>query len=211
MPKICASRVAVMLVSLAASGCLASIPARQPAGPSLTESVNARVKELGAFPWTGRRPLTWADFQGQLPRESPAAAETAYTLLHGVRCTGAAFEFRVVAAFRPDHSWVRPDILKRPTDSARALRHEQTHFDLTEVHARRLRRYFTELVAPCRTSNSDLSDVAERYVRDEANAQAQYDGETDHGRKAAEQLRWDKEVDGQLLSTTRFIAQGNGK
>jgi hypothetical protein len=204
-------RFAILVAAAATCGCLASLPARTPVGPSLAESINARVKELGAFAWMARRPLAWADFKGQPPRESPAAAETAYTLLHGVRCTGSAFEYRVVAAFRPDHSWVRPEILKRPADSARALRHEQTHFDLTEVHARRLRRYFTELVAPCRTTNSDLSEVAERFVKDEANAQARYDGETDHGRKSAEQARWDKDVDGQLFSTAGYTAQGNGK
>ena len=48
-------------------------------------------------------------------------------------------------------------------------------------------------------------------VRDEANAQAQYDKETDHGRRAAEQVRWDKEVDGQLFSTSKFTLPGNGK
>jgi hypothetical protein len=204
-------RLLIVLAALVTASCLASVPSRAPAGPSLTESINGRVKEMGAFPWGLKRPLVWTDFKGDPPRESPAAAETAYTLLHGVRCTGSTFEYRVVAAFRPDHSWVRPEILKRPTDSARALRHEQTHFDLTELHARRLRRYFMELVAPCKSSQGDLSQVAERYVRDEANAQAQYDRETDHGRKPAEQIRWDKDVDSQLFSTSKFMAQGNGK
>lgn len=204
-------RLVVALAAFVTAGCLASMPTRTAAGPSLTESINNRVKELGAFPWGLKRPLVWADFTGDPPRESPAAAETGYSLLHGVRCTGSVFEYRVVAAFRPDHSWVRPEILKRPTDSARALRHEQTHFDLTELHARRLRRYFMELVAPCKSSQGDLSQVAERYVHDEANAQAQYDRETDHGRKPTEQSRWDKDVDSQLFSTSKFMAPGNGK
>lgn len=204
-------RLLVALAAVIVSGCLASMPTKAPAGPSLTESINSRVTELGAFPWGAKRPLVWADFKGDPPRESPAAAETAYALLHGVRCTGSVFEYRVLAAFRPDHSWVRPEILKRPADSARALRHEQTHFDLTELHARRLRRYYMELVAPCRTSSGDLSDVAERYISDEANAQAQYDRETDHGRKPAEQLKWDKDVDSQLFTTSKFTSQGNGK
>ena len=209
------SRVAALIAAVFTAGCLASMPTKQPAGLTLTESINTRVRDAGAFPWSSKRPLAWTDFKGQPPRESPAAAETAYILLHGVQCAGSAagsaFEYRVVAAFRPDHSWVRPEILKRPADSARALRHEQTHFDLTEVHARRLRRYFMELVAPCKSSNGDLSQVAERYVRDEANAQTKYDDETDHGRKAPEQARWDKEVDSQLFATTRYISPGNGR
>ena len=142
----------------------------------------------------------------------PAAAETGYTLLHGVRCTASAFGYRVVAAFRPDYSWSRPEILKRPADSAAAPRDEQTHFDYPEVHARRLRRALLELVAPCRTSNSDLSDVAQRYVRDEAcTPRRNTNGETDHGRKTAEQTRWDKEVDGQLTALGRYSSPGNAK
>ncbi len=204
------ARWLIGLVAMAVSGCLASLPTAAPPGPSLTETINTRIRELGAFAWTPKRPLTWKDFRGRTPRESPAAAETAYTLLHGVRCVGTAFEFRVVAAFRAEESWVRADLLQRPAESARALRHEQTHFDLAEVHARRLRRYFTELVAPC-ASNADLSGAAGRFVRDEANAQAQYDNETDHGRKPSEQARWDKDVDDQLFSMSRFTAPGNGK
>jgi hypothetical protein len=204
-------RLLVLSAALAVSGCLASLATAMAAGPTLTESINARVKELGAFAWTPKRPLTWKDFRGRTPRESPAAAETAYTLLHGVRCVGTAFEFRVVAAFRSEESWVRADLLQRPAEGARALRHEQTHFDLAEAHARRLRRYFSELVAPCRGSNDDLSDAADRFVRDEAAAQAQYDSETDHGRKPAEQSRWDEDVDSQLFSTSRFTAPGNGR
>jgi hypothetical protein len=124
---------------------------------------------------------------------------------------GSAFEYRVVAAFRPDHSWVRPEILKRPADSARALRHEQTHFDLTEVHARRLRRYFMELVAPCKSSNGDLSQVAERYVATRPTRRRNTTAKPTTAARRPEQARWDKEVDSQLFATTRYISPGNGR
>ena len=190
------------------AGCLASMPTKQPAGPTLTESINTRVRDAGAFPWSSKRPLAWTDFKGQPPRESPAAAETAYILLHGVQCAGSAagsaFEYRVVAAFRPDHSWVRPEILKRPADSARALRHEQTHFDITEVHARRLRRYYAELMAPCRIASGDLAAAAGRIGRDEKAAQAQYDAETDNGRTAAQQTHWDRDIAAQLTALAKY-------
>jgi len=111
----------------------------------------------------------------------------------------------VVAAFRPKDSWVRPTVLRTPADSARALKHEQTHFDLTEVHARRLRRYYSELMAPCRISTSDLAGAAERIGGDEKAAQAQYDAETANGRTVAQQTRWDKDVASQLVTLAKYV------
>ena len=63
-------------------------------------------------------------------------------------------------------------------ESARILRHEQTHFDLTEVYARRMRRFFEELYNPCGRPEEELPDVGERFVREEADAQRRYDNET---------------------------------
>ena len=197
--------LAAMLAACAAA-CVASTASRPASAPvqTLTQSIDAQMAKQEAFPWSLKRPLVWGDFKGEPPRSGGAAAETAYTLFYGARCTGQTFEFRVVAAFRPKESWVRPAILKRPSDSARALKHEQTHFDLAEVHARRMRRHFAELIAPCRVSTDDLSDIAERMVREENAAQEKYDAETDHSRVPAEQARWDKEVTNQLSALVKY-------
>ena len=95
-------------------------------------------------------------------------------------------------------------MLRSAADSARALRHEQTHFDIAEVHARRLRRYYAELMAPCRIASGDLAAAASRIGRDEKAAQVQYDAETDHGRIAAQQTRWDRDIAGQLTALTKY-------
>jgi len=204
MPRLFGPLAAIMLVSAAA--CVSSTVANPKAAPvqTLAQSIDAQLAKQEAFPWQLKRTLTWADFKGDPPRDGTAAAETAYTLLYGSQCRGQAFEFRVVAAFRPKESWVRPSILKRPPDSARALKHEQTHFDLAEVHARRMRRHFAELMAPCRVSTNDLSDIAERMVKEESAAQEKYDAETDHSRVPAEQARWDKEVTSQLSALVKW-------
>lgn len=198
------TRAAFALTAIAILAACATTARPRTVEPTLTETINAQLTKAQAFPWTVRRPLVWADFKGRPPDGGPAAAETAYTLFYGARCTGSKFEFRVMAAFRPEDSWVRPAVLKNPADNTRALRHEQTHFDLTEVHARRMRRYFAELMAPCRVSSGELEAMAERLVRDEKAAQDQYDAETDHGRTATQQARWNKEVADQLLTLSRF-------
>jgi hypothetical protein len=41
--------------------------------------------------------------------------------------------------------------------------------------------------------------------RVEKAAQARYDEETDNGRNPAQQARWDKEVDSQLVALAKFV------
>ena len=192
-------------IAIALTADCAGLPSRAPDGPTLTQSIDQEIAKHEGIVWAQRRPLTWPDFKAKPPAEvSAVAAETDYTLVHGARCTGKTFEFRVVAAFLPNDSWVKPSMLRTPAESARALRHEQTHFDLTEVHARQLRRYYAELIAPCRLESSDLAAAASRIGRDEKAAQAQYDAETDNGRAPAEQMRWDREIASQLVALAKY-------
>ncbi len=194
---------AIAVAALAA--CSVATSGRAPAGPTFQQTIDSQIAKDEAIAWAARRPLTWADFKGRPPADAgPVAAETAYAFIQGAGCRGSTFEFRVVAAFRPHASWVRPSIVRTPAASTLALRHEQTHFDLTEVHARRLRRTFAELIAPCRISTSDLEAEAARSGRAEKAAQARYDDQTDHGRTVAQQVQWDTDVASQLAALAKY-------
>lgn len=194
---------ASVLLGLAA-GC-GPVSVSQPPTQTLAQSIDSQVARQQALPWSAKRPLGWPDFRGTPPSGGTAVAETAYTLFHGASCTRSKFEFLVVAAFRPRDSWVKPSILKSPGDSARALGHEQTHFDIAELHARKMRRYFSEMMAPCRVPTDQLAAMAERFVRDEKAAQERYDDETSHSRDAVRQAAWDKDVASQLAGLGRFM------
>lgn len=202
------SRIALLAVATAiamVAGCRVTMPGRVPEGATLAQTIDEQVAKDESILWAQRRPLTWADFKAHPPADvGVVAAETAYSLIHGARCVGSKFEYRVVVVFRPNDSWVRRELLRTPAVTANALRHEQTHFDLTEVHARRLRRYYAELMAPCRISESDLSGSANRIGRDEKAAQAQYDSETANGRTMVQQTRWEKDVSAQLVALAKY-------
>jgi hypothetical protein len=196
------ARIQAACVLTAAIGC-ATTPSR-PAEPTPQQTIDTQLAKDSAIRWSARK-LVWTDFQGKPPdRNDQVAAETAYTILHGARCVGSTFDSVVVAAFRPRDSWVKMAMLRTPADNARALRHEQAHFDLAEVHARRIRRYYAELAAPCRLSTSDLAEAAKRMERDEKAAQEQYDAESDHGRNATQQARWEKTVATDLSGLAKF-------
>jgi hypothetical protein len=167
--------------------------------PTLTELIDSEVVAADAIPWAADRPLTWKDFRGAPPVEpGDEGARTAYSLFYGARCTGRRFEFRVQAAVLPRLSWVTPNVVKNPALSTRSLRHEQTHFNLSEVHARRMRKYFAELEQPCSNSEVELNALAQRFVRAEATAQSSYDQETNYGRTPAKQSEWEAETARQI-------------
>jgi hypothetical protein len=177
----------------------------QPGALSLAETVERALIAEGAMPWDGGRPLEWAAYTGRAPGDNgQEAASTSYDLVHGMRCTGQRFEFVVIAAFQPGESWVRPSVVADPAESQRMLQHERTHFDLTEVHARRMRRYFSQVLHPCSRPQEELQAALTHFIGEEAEAQARYDRETSYGRAADRQTAWNADVARLLASFAAF-------
>jgi hypothetical protein len=147
-----------------------------------------------AFAWSARRGLAWDDFQGSPPSVGAEGAKISYTLYSGWKCRGDVFEFRVIAGFRPRQSWVKAIVLNDSTQRRTVLGHEQTHFDLAEVYARRMQRAFGDLARPCAKTDAELSALAQRLAQEEKAEQRRYDAETDHGLLADQQGAWDRDV-----------------
>ena len=147
-----------------------------------------------AFPWSAARRLAWSDFQGSPPSEGSEGAKISYTLYSGWKCKGAVFEFRMIAAFRPRQSWVKAVVLNDSMQRRTVLGHEQTHFDLAEVHARRMQRAFGDLARPCARTDAELSALAQRLTQEEKAEQRRYDEETNHGLLADQQAAWSRDV-----------------
>jgi len=104
------------------------------------------------------------------------------------------FEFRVIAGFRPQQSWVKAIVLNDSTERRTVLGHEQTHFDLAEAHARRIKWAFGGLARPCAKTDAELSALAQRLAQQEKAEQRRYDDETNHGLLAAQQAAWSRDV-----------------
>ena len=141
----------------------------------------------------------WNDFQGPPPAEGPEGAKTTYALYTAWKCRGDAFEFRVVAGFQTGRSWVKPAVLRDTLQSRTILAHEQVHFDLAEVHARSMRRYFASLAGACRKSDAQLSAIVQRLEDETSAEQRRYDAETNHGLVTDRQAQW-------ALQTRRRLA-----
>ena len=199
-------RATLLVLTVVAAGCAPAANGKGTERLSLAAEVLRDVNAGGAVPWSSTRPLRWADFRGDVPAGRTESASTAYSLFYGMRCQGSRLEFLVTAAFLPDRSWVRPAVLTNPERSRRTLAHEQTHFDLSEFHARRMRKYFAELYDGCAQRDDLLRSSAERFIQDEAEAQARYDDETRYGVLENRQIVWDRYA-AEMLASLRSYGQ----
>ena len=191
------------LITLVLSGCGHGASSRPAAAlapkarsPALDDVLREDLTADSAFPWSAARRLRWSDFRGQPPPpgRGEEAAKTGYALFYAWKCRGEAFDFRVIAAFRPRQSWVKAVIMNDTAQNRSALGHEQTHFDLAEIHARKMRQSFNALPDACRKSDRELDALARRLLQEEKTEQQRYDAETEHGLRAAQQATWSREV-----------------
>jgi len=189
------------LISMALSGCGPGGSSRPPAAvtpkagsATLDDLLREDMTADSAFPWSAARRLRWSDFRARPPGQGEEGAKTGYALFYAWKCRGEAFEFRVIAAFRPRQSWVKAVIVNDSAQSRSALGHEQTHFDLTEMHARKMRQYFNALPEACRKTDRELTALARRLLQEEKTEQQRYDAETEHGLRAAQQATWSRDV-----------------
>src|SRR5262245_22807689 len=120
MGRLCRAVGLAGVIALGMASCVHEAPATPPS--SVFASIDHDLSGREAVQWSASRPLTWDDFRGVPPSGDPErVAETAYTLLHAVSCRGRVFQYRVVAAFLPRQSWVRPTVRTNATQSARSL------------------------------------------------------------------------------------------
>ena len=154
--------------------------------------------------WSAERKLTWDDFKARPPSGSLGGARAALGFGFTFGCRDNQLQVHVAARFHPQQSWVTYRIISSGLASRVGLQHEQTHFDLAEVYARRIRKYFRELKDPCPRSDAELEALAEPLFREEGAAQRRYDKETENGQLGGRQERWDKDVARQLGELSAF-------
>jgi Bacterial protein of unknown function (DUF922) len=153
-------------------------------------------KDKSTFPWSKDRPLTWDDFQGTpLPKEAGAITDAFLGIKPGKE--NGLFTY-FVAYFDKQKSWVaRRDSL--------GLVHEQAHFDIVEIFARKFNNEFKDFRISADDNTLNRQRVRMNEVIDEMyNKQIKYDKETDGYFNQKEQVRWNKWIKKQLDSIPKI-------
>jgi hypothetical protein len=150
--------------------------------------------------WNKDSLLTWDDFQGKAPATAATAAMTYTTIgLNTFDYTTTSYNVSIKAMFVKNKSWVQ---IKKATDYL--LKHEQLHFDIAELYARKLRKGLTE----GKFTSSQLSNQVTAMFKDYNSKleayQAKYDKETNHSRITEKQEQWESAVPKELLKLEAY-------
>lgn len=174
----------VLLLSFTPDAAAAPLNARNTA----TEASKAFVVEQVI--WSNERKLSWEDFKAQPDDANPHHALTAANLAVNAKCKDNKYTYVVNCVFLPRQSWSKNKV------SEKLLVHEQLHFDLTEVHARQLRRDLQQL--NCTTVKKSLNDVVSNAFAKWKAEQDTFDEDCRHGLDKSAQKHWANTIQARL-------------
>jgi len=148
--------------------------------------------------WKQGERLSWNDFRGRHRSHSQTVAIT-----HSGILVNSEFYFeenrvipKIHAVFDCKHSWVNPD---HSTDEE-LLNHEQKHFDISEIFARKLRKKLSQQQLNTKNYEHTVKRLYNETFESLNKFQDKYDHETHHGIDKETQAKWNKIVSEELES-----------
>lgn len=141
--------------------------------------------------WSEGQKLVWTDFDGLAERYSEHAALSVVGLESRMDFTAKEYQISIRTYFDKDESWSK-------TWTALLLTHEQGHFDLAEIHARKFRKQILEVIHAGRLTTSEFKALHESMMADLKNAQNEYDEATNFSMDYREQLKWKDQIKEEL-------------
>jgi hypothetical protein len=147
--------------------------------------------------WDEVKKLTWADYKSKPNPESDAAASTTTYLSVDYNITSTHFGFKVQSYFSKTRSWGL-----HKTDYI--LSHEQGHFDIAEVFARKLQKKLGEYKLNKKTYQNDLKKIYDGVTKEKSDAQNDYDRETNHSINKTKQAEWLKKIEEMLKEYANY-------
>lgn len=155
-------------------------------------------KENNEFiPWLHDRILIWEDFQCAPKRYTDAVASTSTSLGLAYQLKGGELTYEITCNFSKTKSWgsLKTDYI---------LAHEQGHFDITEIYARKLHHALAAYKFSAKTYQTDINRIYQKTVKEKENLQNMYDGQSDHSRNKKVQANWAQIINVLLMETEPY-------
>lgn len=143
------------------------------------------AKDADILYWNASQRLSWNDFAGE-PRfdYEGVSALTSSGIVHYKGCQDGIINYRVRAYFERKESWVKEEAL-----TTHHLRHEQLHFDITELFARKLRKALSEREFKC-GQEAEFEFFVSAFLENWRNEQQKYDLLSRHSMDKTIQKEW---------------------
>ncbi len=147
--------------------------------------------------WSEKRKLTWTDFKGTPDPASPNAALTSSSINIDFEYDQQELKFYIRCRFNTVKSWgkVKTDYI---------LAHEQGHFDIAELYARKMFKALKAYKYNPKTISDDINRIYQEIMTSHHQFQSAYDRETDHSRIPDKQAEWEKKINDELKALEAF-------
>jgi predicted secreted Zn-dependent protease len=160
-------------------------------------------KEEITISWTSERALTWNDFKAkpQLDTDVVALTASGITFSYSAKSNATdivSFATKVESHFYPNKSW-----FVKERANAYILKHEQLHFDITELYVRKLRQQIS-ILKVSNSIKSQLEDLHQNINNELSEMQSLYDEQSQHSINKEEQAKWQSYVKSELKKLEAF-------
>lgn len=157
--------------------------------------------------WNSSKELTWKDFQGIPDTLSKYKAHTFSKIsTYLISYNNDSILYDIPCFFIVNKSW------SKDKKSEKLLKHEQLHFDIAELSARKIRyEYINHQMIDTKKTYKFISEIFEKYGKKEQNSlNSSYDLETNHGIIDIKQKEWEEKITKELkaleaYSNTRVV------
>ncbi|MEO5947736.1 MAG: DUF922 domain-containing protein [Chitinophagaceae bacterium] len=152
-----------------------------------SSSLFAQSDKEELIKWDDNKRLNWADYKGKPDDSSDAAASTSTYLVIDYSIWQNTMTYKIQSMFSKTRSWGL-----HKTDYI--LSHEQGHFDIAEVFARKLHKKMSEYKFNKRTYQKSLGNIYDEVVEEKTEMQNDYDRETRHSINKVKQAQWLRKI-----------------
>jgi hypothetical protein len=162
-----------------------------------TIAPNIRKLKNDTIIWKQDSLLHKEDFKAKGKNSGPLGyASTGIFMYAGE--SGGELIFNIEALFIKSKSYITQY-------SEYVLKHEQIHFDICELYARKLRQKFTETnFAKVKSLENETTKMYTKITSELFKEEERYDKDTEHGLNSAKQKLWDADVKARLLALEAY-------
>lgn len=166
------------------------------------EDIGENEGETEFIIWDLERPLSWNDFVGEIELNSNYKAKTFSKINFESRVTKDSIYLNIPCFFITTKSWVK----ERFRQNNLLLEHEQLHFDIAELVARKIREECSKHRSVSLSESSEvLQNIYDKFYYefwDELNFH--YDEETNHSVIRERQLEWEIKIKNELDLLSKY-------
>lgn len=148
--------------------------------------------------WSTKRKLIWDDFKGVIP-------ETTEPFAVALTCSNVQIKYdfidNEVLSYKIENYFIKSKSWTITRDT-QMLAHEQLHFDITELYARKIRKSFDSLRLKKNTNVDSYNEIYHSNISKCGNYQDLYDKQVIGNNK--NQQQWIKKIGAELVRLKRY-------